>query len=260
MVKKVILSAVCILLVASCAFCAEEKWKERKSTHFVVYYKDAPKDFIEDVIDAAEDYYYEITKNLGFHRKDFWLWEERADIYIYLDADDYSSSTGQPTWSSGSASYRERKISTYPLASGFFDTLLPHELGHIIFREFVGFRAKIPLWLDEGVATYQEKAKRWGARKTVKKAIDAGTFIPMEELSKMGSASRLDPTQVNLFYAEATSIVYFLLTQHGRHNFIEFCRELRDGETMEDAIDHAYVRFESMDDLNTHWLRYIKND
>ena len=77
-----------------------EQWNERKSSHFVIYFKDAPDDFIDNVIDTAEEYYREITSDLGFTRYGSWTWEERAKIYIYKDAEDYVQTTKQPGWSS----------------------------------------------------------------------------------------------------------------------------------------------------------------
>jgi hypothetical protein len=85
-------------------------------------------------MNAAEEYYRSITNELGFTRFNNWLWEDRASIYIYDDSQEYIAATKQPSWSAGLAAYREKKITTYLADAGFFDTLLPHELGHIIFR------------------------------------------------------------------------------------------------------------------------------
>ena len=57
-----------------------EKWNEYRSVHFIIYYKDAPQDFIRNVEDTAENYYREITRNLGFTRDKIWSWDDRAKI------------------------------------------------------------------------------------------------------------------------------------------------------------------------------------
>lgn len=255
--KKISLIFIILLLVINSAFSDSRKWQIRKSSHFIVHYVDAPSDFIEEVVDEAEDYYREITYDLGFTRKDFWLWEDRAKIYIYEDAEDYYESSGQPNWSSGMAACREKIINTYPLASGFFDTLLPHELGHIIFREFVGFNADVPIWLDEGVACFQEKARRWGSSRIVKNAIKEDIFIPLDELSKVDLRSIQDKDLIDLIYAESASIVYFLIIRQGKHNFVKFCRALRDGKRLEEAIRSAYIKYNNLKELNDAWVRYL---
>jgi hypothetical protein len=259
MTNKIFIIFFTILILPTLLFSEEAKWKKQTSSHFIIFYKDAPIDFIDEVFDAAEDYYYEITRELGFIRYRYWLWEERAKIYIYSDADDYHKSTAKSTWASGHSDYKAKTIYTYPLAWGFFDTLLPHELGHIIFREFVGYKNKaIPLWLDEGVASYQEKARRWGADKLVKKAIDENKFIPLDKLSEIKDLDTLDKNAVELFYNEAVSVVYFLITKYGRYNFMNFCKALRDGQKIDKAIDSAYPRFEDLRELNSVWYEYLK--
>ncbi|MFZ5799877.1 MAG: peptidase MA family metallohydrolase [Candidatus Omnitrophota bacterium] len=249
-----------IFLVALCVVTlAEEKWSESKSSHFIVYYKDAPQDFIENVLNAAEDYYRSITSDLGFTRFGSWSWDYRCKIYIYKDAEEYKKVTGQPEWSSGVTAYQEKTISTYPLAAGFFDTLLPHELGHIIFREFVGFNADVPLWMDEGVASYQERARRWGSNQKVREAIKNNMFIPLNELSRRALSSA-DKDTVELFYAEAASVVYYLITTFGRFKFENFCEELKSGKPFEQALASAYVRFDNLADLEKAWKGYLQNE
>jgi hypothetical protein len=133
-----------ILLVAGPAF-AEEPWKEFHNSHFLVYYQDAPVTFAEDVAKEAEEEYDNIARNLGFTRYQGWTWDKRAKIYIFNDQEHYVASAN-PSWSHGTTSTVNRVIRTFPTAHGFFDTTLPHELGHIIFREFVGEATAIPLW------------------------------------------------------------------------------------------------------------------
>ena len=41
---------------------SEEGWQERKGNHFIVYYKNAPPDFVKSVEEMAEYYYGEITR------------------------------------------------------------------------------------------------------------------------------------------------------------------------------------------------------
>lgn len=253
-----LLAGVSIVSLCAPSFAAE-KWSQSKSSHFIVYYKDAPEDFVDNVLDTAEDYYRDITVELGFTRFGSWSWDYRCKIYIYKDMDEYIKATGQPQWSSGVTSYQEKTISTYPLAAGFFDTLLPHELGHIIFREFVGFKADVPLWMDEGVASYQERARRWGSNQKVRQAIKDNTFIPLNELSRRALASA-DKDTVELFYAEAASVVYYLITTFGRYKFENFCEELKGGKTFEQALASSYIRFDNIEGLERSWKGYLADE
>ena len=252
-----------LFLYANVSFAYGEKkdeviWKEYKKQHFIVYYKNAPIDFVETVEEAAEESYKQIVKDLGFTGNKSWTWDDRAQIYIYDDQDDYIKNSQQMQWSAGAALTKKRLIKTYPTASGFFDTLLPHELGHIIFAEFVGPRAQIPRWFDEGVAMYQEKAKRFGSEEIVRKAIEDGTFVSIKGLLIYPLNNKTSREKVELYYAEAASIVYFMIKEHGQYKFVRFCRKLKEGGTFEFALRSVYVRFRSYDDLNAAWVNYLK--
>lgn len=241
------------------ALTRDDDWYVAKSTHFIVYYKNAPEDFIENLIDKSEDYYNKIADNLGFRRYNFWLWDNRAKIYIYDDSQSYQASVGQPSWSSGCAIVNEKIIHTFPYAKGFFDTTLPHEMGHIIFREFVGFNnAAIPVWLDEGIASYQENLRYSMANRIVKEALGNNKFIDLENLSRLNPHSMLDAESVNLFYAESVSIVDYLVKEFGQDNFILFCQNLRDKMDLEKAISYVYP-FKNIGELNRAWQRHLEN-
>ncbi len=237
---------------------AEEKWQEHRSTHFIIYYKDAPLDFIQGVDETAEQLYQEITQNLGFYRDKSWTWDQRARIYIYQDAEDYIYNAKQAGWSHGAASTKEKIIRSFPAAHGFFDSTLPHELGHIIFREFVGYYVDIPLWFDEGVAMYQEKAKRWGANKAVTSAMDKNIFLSLDELTRLNLMKDTERNTVDLFYAESASIVYYMITELGQYRFVNFCKQLKEGKNFEQSLCDAYTRFKNIDDLNRSWVNYLK--
>lgn len=235
-----------------------DKWNEYRSAHFLIYYKSIPLDFIKTVEGAAEDHYQAIAKGLGFQREESWVSDKRAKIYIYQDANDYILNGEQQQWSHGSAFAAAKTIRTFPSAHGFFDSTLPHEIGHIIFREFVGLEADAPLWFEEGVAMYQEKAKRFGVNSIVKTALENGEFIALKDLTDMRLYSDSPTETLELFYAESASIVYYMVSELGEFNFVRFCRALKDGKSFTDALRTVYVRFRNLDDLNRAWLNYLE--
>jgi hypothetical protein len=258
--KKIVLYLI-TLFTPFCVLAApNDNWQTTKSTHFIVYYKNAPEDFLEQVKERSENYYDKIADDLGFRRYNFWLWDNRAKIYIYDNVGDYQAATGQPSWSAGCAIVREKVIHTFPFAKGFFNTILPHELGHIIFREFVGFdNFAVPLWLEEGVASYQENIRFFTANKLVQDAIGKGNFIGIEGLASFNPQLTQDSTSVNLFYAEAVSIVDFLIKDFGKDNFVLFCQNLRDKGDLERAIASSYP-FANTSELSLAWQKHLKNE
>jgi len=256
--RSFILILIIVSLFLPIALAQTQDWHTTKSTHFVVYYKNAPEGFLKRLIERAENHYDKIADDLGFRRFNFWLWDNRAKIYIYDDAQDYQAATGQPSWSAGCARVKDKIIYTFPYAQGFFGAILPHEMGHIIFREFVGFdNYAVPLWLDEGVASYQEIIKFSMANKLVREAIDNGNFISVEKLSSFNPQLIQDKTLVNLFYAEAVSIIVFLIKEFGQDDFVYFCQNLRDKKNLEMAMASTYP-FKNIQELEQAWRKYLR--
>ncbi len=235
------------------------EWSELKSRHFIVYYKLTPIDFAREVLNASEQAFQQISNDLGFTRDKGWDFDDRARIYIFDNQQAYIESAKQSQWSAGTAFYTRRTIKTYPAANGFFDSVLPHELGHIIFYEFIGNPyANIPRWFEEGVAMYQEKARRWGAHQDVKKAMADGTFVPLDQLSQVSLAYDSSRETVDAFYAESASAVYFLIKEYGDFRFLNFCRQMKLGNTFERAFELAYPHIRTISQFNSLWVSHIE--
>jgi hypothetical protein len=256
---RIILTALFLSMALNAATVRAAEWSQYKSAHFIVLHRDVPLSFVKSVADSAENYYREITSNLGFNREQNWMSEERAKIYIYENDRDYVRNAKQYQWSHGAASVRDRTIRTFPAAHGFFDSTLPHELGHIIFHEYIGFDVEIPLWFEEGVAMFQERAQRVGAHETVAKALKNGQFIPLTQLTNMRLYSDTPTEEVQLFYAESASVVNYLISELGEHRFVKLCRELKSGRNFMEALGSSYGRFSSIEDLNRAWVNYLKS-
>ncbi|MDD5006125.1 MAG: peptidase MA family metallohydrolase [Candidatus Omnitrophica bacterium] len=258
--KIISLAVITFLSVSFYAHALNDNFQEKRSTHFIIYYKAGVEgDFIDDIIKTAEGYYDEIANNLGYHRYNFWLWDERANIYIFPDRTSYQKETGQPDWSGGCASYRDKKIWTYPHAAGFFDSILPHELGHIIFREFVGFEnSNIPLWFEEGIASYQERSKRYASTSMVKEFLSKNKLLSIDELSKVKSPQDIvNNEDAEVFYAEAVSIIYFLINNFDKYRFALLCKSLKENNSLDQALNKTYFDLRDSRELYRQWLNHL---
>lgn len=256
--KKYLFSLAILFLLPALLFADTQKWNISRSKHFIVHYNNAGEDFIGRLIDKAEGYYDDIAERLGFRRYNFWLWDNRARIYIYDDAASYQSATGRPHWSFGSAIAKEKIIHSFPNEQGFFDRILPHEMGHIIFREFVGFdNPSIPLWLDEGVASYQERIDLAAVKMVAQEALSKGTLTGVDTLVKFKPEETKDTEAVKAFYAGAISMVDYLIKEFGSDNFEYFCRNLRDKKDFQKALAASYP-FKNTTELDWEWREYLQ--
>ncbi len=252
------MAAVCAL-AAGAGAAAQDEWNTAKSTHFVVYYNNAPEDFIRRLQEDAEEKYNSIADSLGFLRYNFWLWDERAQIYVYDSPEEYHAATGRPPWVGGDVLPRKKLIRTFVHARDFIESVLPHELAHVIFREFVGFdNPAVPRWLDEGVATYQEKEHYAATRPLLKRALHDGEFVPLVELETAASDVMFSEDSAGLYYIEAFGIVDFLIGEYGKDAFVIFCQNLRDKKNLRRAIASAYP-FQGLVELDAAWQKELKN-
>lgn len=256
--KKIILYVVSIGIIYLCcgkAIADDTIWDKKKSRHFIVYHQDAPAEYLKQLIIKAEDYYGSITDYLGYRRFNFWLWDNRCKIYLYPDREAYLKTAKRASWSRAHVDVLKKEIITYIWQENFFDTILPHEMGHIVFREFVGFNKGLPLFLDEGIACMQEQSKQ--ERLDIAKVLIAWNLhIPVDNLFKLRSDSVIIPF---IFYSESASIVNFLIEKFGKELFVFFCRRLRDGQNYEEALTDTY-KFSDLGKLEDSWINYITNN
>ena len=279
-----LLCSLCACL--PCAECAVG-WKEAKSEHFVVYYppSGAFDAFARDVGTSSERYYKRIAEDLGYPRySDFWTWDKRVKIYLYPDHDSYVKSGNFPAWSGGMADYTAKKIYSYIGSEKFLAHTLPHEIAHLIFRDFVGFKGEIPLWLDEGVAQWSEEALRPLVRQVSRQMYAEDgllTFsdimtLDVRKISQTGNVF-IRPTitrenkpgvlflsgeaLINKYYVLSASLVGFLIERFGSTEFAKFCRELRDGKSVEEAVKVVYyTHIRSLEELEQEWRKHINKE
>lgn len=231
-------------------------WQLLKSTHFFIYYKCASQNTVDDLAQAAEGCYNNITGELGFNRFNFWTWEKRAKIYIFDDQQDYRKDTGAASWSAGQAVVASKLIKTFVTAPGFLNNVLPHEMAHIIFREMVGFyNPAVPLWLEEGVASYQGENISL-VKAALAEKIRTGDFIALGDLNRSKISGVEDKKIVELFYEESYSLVKYLISEFGRERFVFFCQSLRDNGNLVGALSKAYS-FSNLAAFEEGWKAYI---
>lgn len=246
-------ASVCFLLAQS------DEWQELKGSHFVVFSQSKESDFSDEVLRKAENHYSETIRYFG-SLSGFWSWDNRCKIYLYSSRESYLFNTRQPEWSSGFADIKRRSIVSFENAPDFLDSVLPHEMAHLILREFIEAENKqVPRWLDEGFAISREENMRVALDETVRKAVRNNAAIPLYDLSKIGNLQSRPAEQAKLFYAQAQSVTRFLLESRDSSYFINFCRLLRDGMGLEVALLKSYREFSDFQDFEKKWKRYVLN-
>lgn len=259
------------------------EWRNVRTSHFVVFYAavkrnyEAPRAsarleqeemFANAVGRQAELCYDRIADDLGYRRlSNFWTWDQRARIYVYPGSISLMRAAGRPSWSRGAADCSKRAVFCWHCdEEELLDEILPHELGHLIFQDFIGFETAVPLWLHEGVAQLQERAgaRRRTARQKALEILWGNRLLPVKDLTAIDGESlrkEMSTRSVWEFYIQALSLVDFLIKKGGKGNFERFCRQLRDGKDLDEALRFAYPSsIRSTEELGKKWVRYITGE
>lgn len=258
--KTVAIFLMGIMLSMPLAY-AEIPLLKLEQDHIRVFYdSQVTKDFAQTVLQQALEQRSRIMQSLGVSRMQLDATAFDITIKIYRQEEDYFRDGGSLSWSHGSALLKQRLIQTFPQAHGFFDSTLPHEMTHIIFRQYVGLDVAVPLWFEEGLAMYHELAKRFGADDVVRDSMKKGEFITLTDLTHMRLYNDTSKAVVMQFYQESASVFNFLMSEFGDQKLQVLLRYLRDKNDFELALSKTYMKIKSLDDIQKWWVLYLKGD
>jgi len=173
-----------------------------------------------------------------------------VEIHVWKDLAEFRAHAVEaPEWAGGSFSLLVRNgVTTRRLdltqldERGVFQTVmldrvLPHELSHLLLKERFG-DARCPLFLNEGLAMTMEIAPSPDRVLLAGKALMGKGKIP---LHRMLSMQRHDLDRAAVFYAQSYSLVRFLRERMSGEQFRSFMDHLRDGCSVQDALQRALV-------------------
>ncbi len=241
------------------------QWQQIKGAHFIVLFLNKGDEPLANQVSVkAEEYYNKVAHQLGYSRYgNFWTWEERVKIFIFPDQLSFALTTGQPLWSKGystrdSKLFESRAIVSFKQEDDFTEKTLPHEIGHLIFKDLVGFNRPIPVWFHEGVAQLQEKSDEL-MDKSMTVLVKDNQFIPFDLFNDIDIRQEKDQHKVSVFYAQSRSVVEFLIKVYGQEAFQRLCHNLRDGMGLPHALSEVYApSIDSMTVLGQKWVEYMK--
>jgi hypothetical protein len=231
-------------------------FKVIKADHFIVHYRE-DEAFARRIARKADADYTRIAEDLGYRRhSNFWMWDNRAKIFIYPTQEEFQRIPGTREWALAISKYSKKEIHFFSGQPDLVDGVLPHEITHLIFRDFVGTSSAIPLWMDEGVAQWEEPARRELATRYVRALLKSGDALPLEEVLGMRLAALGTGKRVDKFYVQSVTLVDFLIKRKGGAKFTEFCRLLRDGHALGDALRKAYPAIATPERLEAEWRAF----
>ena len=117
----------------------------------------------------------------------------------------------------------------------WLNSVIPHEISHIFFNQVVHNPiVSVPVWLNEGVAQYNEFISHDWEINQVASAAEEKRLIPLTSLED-GFGS-YDVDRVYLSYAEAYSAAAYLVETYGNVGLSKLLKAYKDGEPTDQAF------------------------
>lgn len=132
---------------------------------------------------------------------------------------------------------------------------IPHEITHLLVYRVVtstGYKY-VPEWLDEGLATFNERLPTPEYTLALEEARAAGDLIPLRELCDPFSPDRKAAV---LSYAQSASVVAFIHERYGSKGIRALLAAYADGVGCTGGVREALGI--SFDELETEWRRYLE--
>ena len=147
---------------------------------------------------------------------------------------------------------------SYGESDGFLTGILPHEMTHLMLREYMGEESQAPLWFHEGTAQMQEDEQRVAFQYEARVLARAGRLSRLKDLSKLDVRKSHDHSRARRFYVEAVSLSSFLLNRYGEERYGILCRRFRKGDTLEQALKFTYPHtISTLEKLEEGWIEYL---
>jgi len=182
-----------------------------------------------------------------------------VDFFVYADEEAFYDALGPGTRENvgGQANADIRTmfglIGPSEVASRWVDTLVSHELTHLVFAEAVDNPYHFPpRWLNEGVAVHLSQGYDASDRATVSAAVGTGSIIPLEGLTGLFPTTR---DRFGLAYAESISAVDFLIREFGEEALVTLITSYAGGVTDDEAFQAALGM--SMTAFSDAWMASV---
>jgi hypothetical protein len=202
---------------------------------FTLYWYEGSDSFAQELMDTCQGGLSRLTRDIGTYP------ERQIKIYIYASTSDLQGAMIFPQeWTGGAAftAFSTIAIGIPPSELDWGKRALVHELTHLVVHQstFSPY-GQLPIWLDEGLATYNEGELDLVFRSSLEEAILEDELISVRSLCSPFSA---ETEKARLSYAQSYSLVEYLLDNYGQERMLELLAILKQGSTYDEALTEVY--------------------
>jgi hypothetical protein len=181
------------------------------------------------------------------------------NVYVYASTTDLQSALflGGENWQGGHANPKLGvvmvAVTPGPEQSIDMETLIPHELAHVMLYRSVGDGySSLPVWLNEGIASLAELYPNPDYEQALTIASKNNSLLPIANLC---DTFPLDASRAFLAYAESQSFVRFLRDSYGTPALFSLTSAYADGLSCDQGVVRALGT--SLVSLDTRWRESV---
>jgi len=206
-----------------------------RGSELTLFWYEGSDSFARELMDTCNEGLAGLTQDIGTYP------ERPIKIYIYASTSDLQGAMIFPQEWTGGAAFTEFStiaIGIPPSGLDWGKRALVHELTHLVVHQatFSPY-GQLPLWLDEGLAMYNEGELDPVFRSSLEKAILENELISVRSLCSPFSA---ETEKARLSYAQSYSLVEYLLDNYGQDSMLELLAILKQGSTYDEALIEVY--------------------
>ncbi len=212
-------------------------WQILENESIAVWWHDRRSSFGEDVFEIATE---AVAKQRELFQADL---DFQMRIIIYNDFDEFAAWNGVVSEFIGGQAFPDQGItaqivSAYGSQERWLNDVVPHEISHLYFEQVTFHRrSNPPIWLNEGVAQYNEFGIHRATLRDVETAAKQGDLIPLSSLEV--GFGYFNESRARLAYAEALSAVTYLVDTYGNDGLAALLAAYRQGMVTDEAFPAA---------------------
>ncbi len=221
--------------LTSSKFPDESQALEGENNELTLFWYKGDDSFALELMDACQQGLDRLTRDLGTYP------QKPIKIYVYASAMDLQEAMIFPQEWTGGVAFTEFSIIAIGISPDNIDwgkEALVHELTHLVVHQttFSPY-GRLPTWLDEGLAMYNQGELGSYFRTRLNSAISEGELISVRSLCSLFSA---ETDKACLSYAESYSLVEYLLHNYGQQKMLNLLTILKYGSTYDEALTEIY--------------------
>jgi hypothetical protein len=224
-------------------------WHSKLDDHIAIHWVEGGSSRGEEIYNLTRDALESIGQSLGL------MAPNSIAVYVYPSSGDLQSGLlmGGAPWVKGQTLPELDVIllaaSDNPESIVLLERDIPHELTHLLLYERMqNSYTHLPAWLNEGLATLQERQANPAYRFELEQAIKSNALLTMESLCASFPISENDAL---LAYAQSASFTQYLLDVYGMGGILQLLDAYQEGVSCKGGVQRIYQR--ALTQLEDEW-------